>query len=447
MKCRARSGITSAVMAKPGSAGKLLGTVRVPASKPHCQRAVLLASLAAGRSEIHNFADCTETSIIAKSCGGFGARYRSDAHQVTIDGFDGMPNPAQQVLRTAGSGFALRTLLAVSCLVAAPTVFVSNERMSHRPIRPLLGALAAQGSTFEPLDPAEPLPLVSFGGGLRGGTISVASDQTSQFVTALMLVAPYGASPLTLELAAPPVGGHYIRMTVDLMRQFGAVVNASEDLSTLRVQPGGYRASGVSVGVDVNAFFYFVAAAVVADADIRVREVRLGVDAFLDAAVSIGRRLGVVIEQDGSDVRISSGEPPTARVYLDAVDVPTLVPALAAVASSLPAGMELTGAAHLVYHKTSRLDLTIEGLAAMGRHLEPVYTDGQLAGFRTQRLGPPSAAVVDSHGDHRLFMALFLASLSLEESVHITGADTLTASFPAFLPTFESLRALTAVAV
>jgi 3-phosphoshikimate 1-carboxyvinyltransferase len=134
-------------------------------------------------------------------------------------------------------------------------------------------------------------------------------------------------------------------------------------------------------------------------------------------------------------------------VYLDAVDVPTLVPALAAVASSLPAGMELTGAAHLVYHKTSRLDLTIEGLAAMGRHLEPVYTDGQLAGFRTQRLGPPSAAVVDSHGDHRLFMALFLASLSLEESVHITGADTLTASFPAFLPTFESLRALTAVAV
>jgi len=74
---------------------------------------------------------------------------------------------------------------------------------------------------------------------------------------------------------------------------------------------------------------------------------------------------GIALTQHTADgMNISSGERSTARVYLDAVDVPTLVPTLAAVALSLSAGMELTGAAHLVYHKTSRLDLTIEGLLA-----------------------------------------------------------------------------------
>lgn len=419
---------------------RLSGTVEIPASKPHCQRALLLASLARGRSRVENFHSCSETSIIAASCVAFGARHDRIGDTVVIEGVDGRPQGPRQVLDTAGSGFALRTLLAMSSLVAGSTVFVGNSRLGSRPLRPLIDALADQGCVIQPLTDTEALPLVSFGAGLRGGVIRVPADQTSQFVTALLMVAPYADSPTTLILASRPVGAHYLRMTIELMRRFGAQVEADQQLTTVRVQPGGYHGCQVGVGVDVNAFFYFVAAAVVTEVDVRIRHAVLDADPFLDAAVAIGRRLGVRIEQDGADVRVRSATVPAEPVLIDATDVPTLVPALAAVAASLPAGLELTGAAHLVHHKTSRLDTVLAGLAELGIRLQPVHRDGVLDGFRSGRVGPPSGRTVHSQDDHRLFMALYIATLAIPEPVDVTGADTLVASFPSFVATFESLR-------
>jgi 3-phosphoshikimate 1-carboxyvinyltransferase len=138
-------------------------------------------------------------------------------------------------------------------------------------------------------------------------------------------------------------------------------------------------------------------------------------------------------------VRIASGPAPRGEVVVDTSHVPTLVPALAAVASSLPGGVRLTGAGHLRHHKTSRLEVLMAELARLGRVLTPVYRAGVLDGFVTDTVRPPGTDQVDSHGDHRLYMALYLAALAVPQTTHVAGEETLVTSFPDFVRSFADL--------
>jgi 3-phosphoshikimate 1-carboxyvinyltransferase len=419
----------------------LRGSVRVPSSKPHCQRAFLFAALAEGRSRIRRLNTCTETNLVADACVEFGGALTYDGDTVTVDGVAGRPRRPAAVLRTAGSGFALRNLLAISALAPGPSIFAGDSRLGHRPLAPLVDCLQQLGSRVESLDPGSALPIVSWGGGIHGGAVDVPADETSQFVTALLLVAPYADDVVRLRLPEPIVGHHYIAMTIAMMRDFGATVDASDDLTEITVRPGGYTGRDTCIGPDATSLFYFVGAAVVTDVDLRIDDVRLGIDPFLDSAIELGRALGARITPDGDGVRIRSGEPPAAQVVVDATDVPTLVPALAAIAPSLPAGMRLTGADHLRHHKTSRLDVLMSELETLGRRLAPIYVDGALDGFVSAGMGRPSGDRVDSHGDHRLFMALYLASLATDQVTRLRGHETLVTSFSDFLECFDTLRA------
>jgi len=424
----------------------LRGTVRVPASKPHTQRALLMASLADGESTIRRPNLSSEAELLRAACGAFGAECADDGDWLAIRGVGGRPRRPGSVLHVAGSGFALRHLLSIAMLAEGPCVLSGDRALAGRPVRPLLDALAGLGGRAESADPELVLPLVAWGRRLAGGTVEVPAHQTSQFVSALMLVAPYAAAPVHLLVPEPIVGRHYIRMTRDMMARFGAQVRADGALHRIEISPGGYRAvRDLVVGPDTTSLFYFIAAAVIADADITVEDVVLGADDFLDTTVALGRRLGVHIEQDGTAVRIVSGPPPARLVEVDAADLPTLVPALAALASSLPGGMVLRGARHVGYHKTDRLQVVMDGLADMGRILTPLRQAGALDGFRTERTEPPSAERVDSLGDHRNFMALHLASRALTRPVEVLGADTLHASFPEFQECFRALSSLSAV--
>jgi 3-phosphoshikimate 1-carboxyvinyltransferase len=417
----------------------LRGSVRIPASKPHTQRALLMAALARGESTIRRPNACSEARLLQEAAVAFGASFTAQGDSLLVCGVDGRPRRPTSVLQVEGSGFALRHLTPVAALAEAPCVLTGDRRLATRPVQPLLAALAALGSRAEPADPALVLPLVTWTTGLRGGLVEVGASETSQFVSALMLAAPYADDAVSIRVPGVMVSQQYIRITRDLMRHFGARVRTSADLHAIDVRPGGYRGRSLLVGPDVTSLFYFIAAAVVADADILIEDAVLGVDAFLDRAAALGRRLGTRIEQKGTALRITSGPPPADQVVIDASGIPTLVPALAAVASSLPAGMLLRNARHIRHHKTSRLQVVLSELARMGRILRPHDRNGELDGFETERVEPGSADTVDSQGDHRNFMALYLATMALERPVQVLGMENLSTSFPEFLDCFRTL--------
>jgi 3-phosphoshikimate 1-carboxyvinyltransferase len=248
---------------------------------------------------------------------------------------------------------------------------------------------------------------------------------------------------MVLRLESEIVGKEYIQMNRALMEAFGASVHISEDLREIRIERGGYVAHTLSVGPDVTSLFCFIAAAVIVDTDIQIEGVSLGTDSLLDEAVAIGRTLGVQIYQTTSGVRILSGPLPTSLVEFHVAHVPTLVPALTAIAGYLPHGMRLTGAQHIRFHKTSRLETLMTELEKLGFFFQPIYKGDVVDGFEAS-LGtgrPVCVEPLDSHGDHRLFMALFLACLPLAEPASIGGMETLVASFPEFVARFRSLDA------
>lgn len=423
----------------------LRGEVRLPSSKPHGQRAVLLAALADGESRLLGLDVCSETATVRHGCAQLGARFGGDRDEMLVHGRGTRSRAPAGVLRVGGSGFALRSLLALSCLGPGPAVFAGLPGLGRRPLAPLLAALDSLGGRIEPLTEDGLLPLVSWGGGLTAPaeTVAVPTAETSQFATALLLAGPYVAGGLRLDLLPPVGGGHYLRMTVGMMRLFGADVVTAGD--RIEVRPGRYRGRTVRIGPDVTSLFSFLAAAVLVDTDVVVPGVRPGGDPFIDAALELGRRLGVRVEPAGAGIRIASGPPPDRRVTVDAAELPTLVPALAAVAPALPAGMRLSGAAHLQHHKTSRLGVVIAELAKLGRRLEPVFTGGRLDGFVTAgATGPaePTGQPLDSHGDHRLYVALHLAAMTAVRPPELTGEETLSASFPGFPAAIAQLAGL-----
>src|SRR5262245_6276147 len=121
----------------------LRGTVHIPASKPHCQRAFLFAALAEGQSHIHHLNTCSETQIIAQACQAFGAALEYQGMSVGISGVAGRPQQPDSILRVAGSGVALRNLLAMASLADGPSVLTGNQRLAQRPLLPLVEGLRA----------------------------------------------------------------------------------------------------------------------------------------------------------------------------------------------------------------------------------------------------------------------------------------------------------------
>jgi len=430
-------------MATPASA-VLRGTVRIPTSKPHTQRALLMAALADGTSTIRRPNVCSESLLLRDAVEAFGARITAHGDDLEVRGVAGRPERPTSVLRVAGSGFALRHLLPIAALAAAPCVLTGERGLAARPVEPLLAALATLGCRAEPADPALVLPIVTWSTGIAGGRVVVPGSETSQFVSALALAAPCADGPVAIRVPGELVSHHYVRITCEMMRQFGADVSPSDDLCAIEVRPGGYRPRDTLVGPDVTSLFYFITAAVVADTDILVEDVVLGRDLFLDTAVALGRRLGVHLAQESSALRVTSAAPPAEQVVVDATSIPTLVPALAAIASSLPNGMLLRNARHIRNHKTSRLQVVLDELARMGRMLHRHHRDGQLDGFETDRVGPLSTDEVDSRGDHRNFMALWLATMAVDRPVRVRGAESLATSFPDFRDCFNALAMVSA---
>lgn len=260
----------------------LRGSTRIPFSKPHCQRILLMASLARGKSCVHNIDMNAETRIIADACLSFGASIEQKGDTLYIEGMDGRLRRPEHILHVDNSGFALRTLLSIASLANGPTILTGDEKLGQRPVLPLREQLGMCGVKIEAIDRSRHFPLVNWGGGLRGGDVSVPMDSTSQLATALLLVAPYAQDEMELELCGEMVGREYIRLNIMLMREFGVKVETQGDLRKIRVWRGGYRGREISIGLDGNALFYFIAAAVIVDTDIVVEGLIPEEDTFLE---------------------------------------------------------------------------------------------------------------------------------------------------------------------
>lgn len=390
--------------------------VSLPLSKSISNRALILAALTEGAPCPPRLADCTDTQALAAAL---------------RQGLSGEVN-------VGGAGTAMRFLTAYYAAVPGADILLDgDERMRQRPIGQLVDALRRCGADIAYAAEEGFPPLRIKGKRLKGGRVTIDATVSSQFVSALLMVAPTMEQGLTLDLDGEPVSLPYILLTTGMMEDRGADVDRSP--LTISVKPGSYSPAPDDAEADWSAAAFLYEITALSAGWITLRDLRSDSRQGDRRAAEYFERLGVITapsEEVEGAVDLQPSPDLFGRLEADLSDTPDLAPALVVTASLLGVPFRLTGLQSLGIKECDRLQALVEEMEKVGAAVEKIRDFGlEWDGSRHPVFEVP---VFDSRGDHRMAMALAPAAVYLPGAV-VRGAETVAKSFPGY---WDALRAL-----
>ena len=380
----------------PAADAPIDATVRLPGSKSLTNRYLVLAALAAQPSRLRAPLRSRDTLLMARGLASLGAAVEDvgDGDWVLAPG----PLRGGTTIDCGLAGTVMRFLPAVAALADGDVHFDGDARARERPMAPVVTALRALGVDVSD-GGRHALPFTVHGrGGVRGGTLEIDATASSQFVSALLLVAPRFADGLTLRHVGSAIPSQpHVSMTVEALRDVGAVVDATAP-DIWRVEPGPVGGLDVHVEPDLSNATPFLAAAAVAGGRVTVpgwpQWTTQAGDAIRDLLDAMGAE--VALDRDGLTVR-GTGE--LYGVEADLHDAGELTPTVAALAALAESPSRLSGIAHLRGHETDRLAALATEINGLGGDVTET-SDGLLI-----RPRPLRAGVFHTYDDHRLATA------------------------------------------
>ncbi len=414
--------------------GKLNGKIDVPPSKSYTHRAVLMASLSSGESQIIRPLASRDTLATYSACKAMGAKLEESDTGLTVVGSE--PRAAQDVVNVENSGTTLRFMTSVFSLPERGyTVLTGDASVRRRPMQGLMDALSGLGAKARSSNGNGCAPIIVGEGGMSGGGTRVRGDVSSQFVSSLLISAPLARGDSTLEVV-DPVSRPYIDATLTLSGLHGIGIERSGPSSFSIPGRQVYKPCDFSVPADFSSASFIMAAAALMGGRVELA----GLDASLpqgdSAIMEMLVRMGVKVAKRSDSVHVEADGERLRGGRFDLADTPDLLPVLAALALRCEEPLEITGVAHARLKETDRISVATEGLQKMG-----VKVEERQDGMKIARANRLSRAVLDPHDDHRMFMAFALASMIAPEEVRVVGEESLEVSYPAFLADMQRLGA------
>jgi 3-phosphoshikimate 1-carboxyvinyltransferase len=407
--------------------------VTVPGSKSIANRALVCAALAAGSSELTNVPDGDDTAAMIAGLGLLGTAIDATEGRVVVTGSrdPGAIGPA--VVHAALAGTTSRFLTAFAALGRSPITIDGAPSLQRRQFGPLHDALVQLGADLTPGGEWGHLP-VTVRGPLTSSEVSIAGDVSSQFITALMLIAPVLPHGLQLTLTSRLVSRPYVEMTASVMAAFGA---GGVDISDRRVHvaSGGYSACPLAIEPDASSASYPLAIAAVRGGRVTVPglgERSLQGDArFAELLLAMGCEV-----QRGADRTVVERRPGRRLVGVDVdmSDISDLVPTLAAVALFASTPTRISGVGFIRGKESDRLGDLARELRSIGGDVEET-DDGLLILPSAERL---NGGAVGTHHDHRLAMAFGVIG-SVVPGIAVSDPDVVTKSWPGFWDVLDGL--------
>ncbi len=416
----------------------LSAVVEVPGSKSVANRALICAALAEGESQLDAVPPGDDTSAMLDGLQLLGVRVGSTGRHdsVSVIGV-GSPSGVQPGLRpgpitlpTRLAGTTSRFLTALAATGVGPYTIDGLPPLRARPMTPLHDALLALGATVTAGQAWGHLP-VTVSGPLGGvSSVAIRGDVSSQYITALMLIAPTLSHGLRIQLTTPLVSRSYLGITAAVMAEFGVDgVHVGDDVVV--VPPGQYRATHYRIEPDASSASYPLAAAAVAGGTVHV-------PGLTDASLQGDARFAAVLGEMGCDVIVGprgttvTRHGPLRGLDIDMMDLSDLVPTLAVVAPFAHTPTTMRGVAFIREKESDRLgDLCTELRRAGVDAAETA--DGLIV-----RPGAPAGVRFRTHHDHRLAMALALFGL-VAPGVEIEDPDVVNKSWPGYWQMLEDL--------
>lgn len=406
------------------------GEVMIPGSKSYTHRALLISALAEGESVLQNALRSEDTDYTARALRTFGIEVIEEKDSLHVRGMGGRLKEGDAEIYVGNSGTSMRFLTALAALRRGRTRLDGNERMRMRPMGPLLRSLSDLGVEAYSQDGTGNPPVIVESNGALGGETSLPGRESSQFISALLIVAPMAHKDVRVEVVGPMSSRPYVEITLDIMRAFGAEAELVGK-QTFWVKAGQrYVSRTYEIEGDASNASYFFAAAAVTGGKVRVNHFRpdsvQGDAGFLNVLEEMGCE---VLRGDGfAQVRGKQ----MRGIEIDMNAMPDLVPTLAVSAIFARGKTVIRNIGHLRLKESDRIRALATELAKIGARVEEGSDSLTLAG------GDVRGAEIETYNDHRMAMSFAVAGLKVP-GIRILGERCVEKSFPGFWETWRKL--------
>ncbi|WBB63231.1 3-phosphoshikimate 1-carboxyvinyltransferase [Streptomyces sp. WMMC500] len=430
----------SSLWPAPTASGPVAAAVTVPGSKSVTNRALVLAALADGPGLLRRPLRSRDSALMAGGLGALGVGIEEGAGPDGAEEWRVTPGGGLRgdaAVDVGNAGTVMRFLPPVAALADGPVRFDGDPRSHERPLHGVIDALRALGARIDDtaLGSRGALPLTVYGeGALRGGPVEVDASSSSQFVSALLLSAPRFDKGVELRHT-----GHrlpslpHIRMTVEMLRAAGAVVEAPEDGGephVWRVAPGSLRGRELTVEPDLSNAQPFLAAALVTGGRVTMRDWPRQTTQPGDALRAIFTEMGgsceLVTTADRTDLVFTGASAGGVRgIDIDLSEVGELTPGIAAVAALADSPSRLRGVGHLRLHETDRLAALTAEINGLGGDVSETEDGLEI------RPRPLRGGVFHTYDDHRMATAGAVLGLVVK-GVQVENVATTAKTLPDF---------------
>lgn len=405
------------------------GATEAPPSKSYTHRAVVIGSL--GRyARIKKPLLSADTIATVNACKALGAEIMLKEGELEIAGVIGKPKVPEDVVNAMNSGTTMRLCMGVASLADGATVFTGDSSLRKRPNGPLIKALNDLGAICYSTRYNGLAPIVVHGP-LEGGNVKIDGGVSSQFISSLLISAPFARNDTVIEIEGELKSKPYVEVTMEMMGKAGADVATNfREFKVPCCQE--YDLKSYHVPGDFSSASYMLAAAAITGGKVTVEnlfESKQGDAALLEHLLDMGAN--VYWDTEAGKVTVEDGT--LEGIEIDAGATPDLVPTLAVLGACAKGTTTIFNAEHVRYKETDRLHAMAVELAKMGADIEE-KKDGLVIKGSTLK-----GAKVEGYDDHRIVMSLAIAGLVASGTTSIETAESVNISYPGF---FDDLKRL-----
>jgi 3-phosphoshikimate 1-carboxyvinyltransferase len=403
------------------------GQVEAPPSKSLTHRMAILGALAPGESVVNHPLICDDTLATLNALKALGIVIREQGDKWVIRGGD-LAVPSS-VVDCGESGTTMRLMTAVCSLVDGKVTLDGGASLRRRPMQPLLDALKqlGVGSTS---DGGRPPVTMYSESGLKGGVASIRGDVSSQFISALLIVAPLAESPVEIRVITPLQSKPYVSMTMGAMKVFDTEAVSMNGMQWFTTPVKDYTPRNVTVEGDWSSASYPLAAGALAGS--------ATVKGLKPTTIQADKNIIELLTTMGATITMKQGKVTVERDTLKAIDcdlsdAPDLFPIISALCTQAEGTSTLHGLNRLQWKESDRVEAMTEGIKGMGGEITKEDDMVRIRG------SPLKGALVDPYNDHRIAMSLAVLGLVSEGQTTIRDAECVAKSYPGF---WEHLKAL-----
>ena len=402
--------------------------LRVPGSKSMTARAIMLGALGAGRTVLKEPLKSDDTNLLAEAFSKIGVGVKWSSNKLVLHGVDGKPPHGASVNLGAG-GTPSRFMIAAGALAKAPVTVDGDGRMRSRPIGELLTMMQSLGTTFG----SDTMPVEVDGSNFKGGTVEVPVTKSSQFISALMLIAPFVEGGITLNCKNPVTSSTYIDLTSNVLRTFGVDVQEelTDETRSIKIPQTRVTHRELDIEPDASSAIYFAAVAALHEG-MSVTLEGLKLDSLQPdmAAIRLLSSIGAEVIEEEQGIRVTGTGTVRGFGELDASGFPDASLCLCAVAAFADSPSRMYGLETLPLKESDRIEVMARSLAKVGCGILSGDTDIRISPMKLKTKVKTSTAI-DPIDDHRIAMAMAVVGTK-RGGVSIVNPNCVSKSYPSF---------------